>query len=527
VIQIVSPSGSADSEDDDDDDHDDHRKRDAFSGASSWKRELVALPKRGSSQGNLADVRAIQVDGQTIVSLNGFGYNNKTVHLDNKCVASLNWPVQILDNTKREDVTFIAFQVWVLGMSLVALLNESIPHVLASLLTHMSATAWGGFQISSTSSFHDNFQRLTTQGACGINLLPNYWTARGKAEIPSLALNVASLLVSSFLSWRLIKLFGWQTFKRVGASLAINRMYKLVLSLSIAIQLSLFFVVVSISLWLDQIYHGAIGHMAMKAGVYKAVFVVVLLLLFPWLFTGWIAVRRELKIPMMIFLVLSCLYLVGWGALFSSYTFRWTFVQWRFFSVIVSLSVFLALMSFILGLACRFNFGKGLPRYLNAQEPLPGDDFIPVVPGEKGNGDPEKVDFPSTDRPIPTFSATFGSGLDVPPPSQMRFPPRQMGPRFTNSSAQPFELQVDTTSIATPPVARHGLSPDSAVSRNSSSPTSGRNLIRHGSSSSQQSFSSMVSSTERQSWGNYSVTRMSSKGSSSGESIGRSRWVIE
>ena len=34
-----------------------------------------------------------------------------------------------LRNTKREDFTFLAFQIWVLGMSMVALLNESIPHM--------------------------------------------------------------------------------------------------------------------------------------------------------------------------------------------------------------------------------------------------------------------------------------------------------------------------------------------------------------------------------------------------------------
>ena len=37
-----------------------------------------------------------------------------------------------VENTKREDLAFIGFQVWLLGMSLVALLNESIPHVYVS-----------------------------------------------------------------------------------------------------------------------------------------------------------------------------------------------------------------------------------------------------------------------------------------------------------------------------------------------------------------------------------------------------------
>ena len=42
-------------------------------------------------------------------------------------------------------------------------------------------------------------------GACQANLLPNYWLSRSRAEIPSLAFNVVALLVSCFLSFRLIK----------------------------------------------------------------------------------------------------------------------------------------------------------------------------------------------------------------------------------------------------------------------------------------------------------------------------------
>jgi hypothetical protein len=111
-----------------------------------------------------------------------------------------------LGNTKREDMVFIAFQFWVLGMSIVALLNESIPHILASLVTHLMATAWAGFQITHTANFRSDFNRVITHGACkNVALLPHYWNARGKAEIPSLALNVIALFVSSFLTWKLIK----------------------------------------------------------------------------------------------------------------------------------------------------------------------------------------------------------------------------------------------------------------------------------------------------------------------------------
>jgi hypothetical protein len=110
-----------------------------------------------------------------------------------------------LRNTKREDIVFIGFQIWVLGMSLVALLNESIPHILASLATHMIATGWAAFQIQHTAQFREDFNRVITNGACDASLLPHYWDARAKAELPSLALNILGLFISAFLTWKLIK----------------------------------------------------------------------------------------------------------------------------------------------------------------------------------------------------------------------------------------------------------------------------------------------------------------------------------
>lgn len=74
----------------------------------------------------------------------------------------------------------------------------------------------------------------------------------------------------------LVQLFGWQTFKRVGASITISRVYKLVLVLSIVIQLSLFFMVIAISLWLDQLCNGNIGRLE-NSSVYKPLLIVTLI----------------------------------------------------------------------------------------------------------------------------------------------------------------------------------------------------------------------------------------------------------
>jgi hypothetical protein len=468
--------------------------------------EFTIFHKRKDA--NLGKIDATEVNGQVQVNITGLNHDDKPIAVDPTCLLALNYPVEILLNTKREDITFIAFQLWVLGMSVMALLNESIPHIIASLLTHMLATAWAGFQIVHTRGFHSDFARLTTNGACKpINLLPQYWIDRSRAELPLLVLNVVALFISAFLTWRLVKLFGWQTFKRVGASMTINRVYKLVLVLSINLQLALFFMFATIGLWIDQLWNGQIAHLAKLAHVYKASFIVVFILLVPWLMTGWVAVRKELRIPMHIFLVLSFGYMAGWGAMFASTTFRWTFVTWRFFSLIASGSVLLTLMCLILGLICRLNFGKGLLRYLAAQEPIP-DERVPepFVAGEKNENDiekaDEKVNFPSHEEVIPTFSVAFESGDEVPPPNQT-FNGRQRGPRFYNQSTESFEA--------------HGPSLHRSPSSGSLSPEQD---YAHSTHRRQDSHSSEHTT-------NTALTRNTSHSSQSSSASRSKRWVIE
>lgn len=61
----------------------------------------------------------------------------------------------------------------------------------------------------------------------------------------------------------------------MGASLTINRVYKCVLSLSIILQLAMFFVVASMGLWIDQLCNGFIADKAKAKIYYKVVIIIV------------------------------------------------------------------------------------------------------------------------------------------------------------------------------------------------------------------------------------------------------------
>lgn len=129
--------------------------------------------------------------------------------------------------------------------------------------------------------------RITKDGACqGVNLLPNYWVDRRNIELAELVLNVLALVTSAFLSWCLLKQFGWQTFKRVGASLSVNHMYKLVLGLSVVLQLSMFFIVSSIALWVEQISNGPAEFITEHTTAYQIFYLVIIIVRIPFVSTS-------------------------------------------------------------------------------------------------------------------------------------------------------------------------------------------------------------------------------------------------
>ncbi|CAE6349584.1 unnamed protein product [Rhizoctonia solani] len=342
------------------------------------------------------------------------------VELSPGCALALSWPAQVLRDFAREDLAMIGFQVWLLGMSIVAILNESVPHMVAGLFTQALSTGWSAFQMARSASFRAQYGETIVRGACsGVDVLPDYFTHRTTDEIPIVVFNAVFLITMIILTWRVCKVYGWQTFKRIGASRVMNRAYRLVLAFSIYLQCAVYFFVTSSALWVDELLNGSIACFAEHQAIYKGIFITSILLLLPWLILGWIGVRRENKHMMHGFLIISLLFITAWAAMFASDVYRWTFATWPFFAAMTVTSFVVLVATTGLAIVCRYNFKKGLALFLQSQQILPGADFTDAIP------DPEKVGFPAqrAGEELPTFSVAFGRGGVPQPPSQM-FPTR-------------------------------------------------------------------------------------------------------
>jgi len=229
---------------------------------------------------------------------------------------------------------------------------------------------------------------------CSTDIFPTYFSTRISYEIPDLILNCTALIIACYLSWTLLQDYNAQSFKCVGAPEHINRINKFFMAVLACLQLEAFVLVTAMGLWIDVLMNTAIAELSLHTPAYKALIILTTIFLVPWVTMGWYAIRREIKMLMVIFLGITFLIIVGWSVMFYSIVYRWTFMQWPYFGCFTVASLVLVIATMVLGTVCRLNFGKGLAQYLHAEAALASSNFAPEVflhDEEKGAMDLEKI----------------------------------------------------------------------------------------------------------------------------------------
>ncbi|KAF7326873.1 hypothetical protein MVEN_02581200 [Mycena venus] len=296
-----------------------------------------------------------------------------------QCALSLMWLEDVLSDARREDLGTLVFQVYLLTLSVVTVLNESLPHLLAGLAARVLATAWASFRVKGNMNLLDTYYHVVSAGKCdGYDPLRSWWNQSASHEIAGLVSNAVNLVLMAALSYKLFTVYASQTFSRVGASTEVNRIYKLVLLLSVILQLSGFFTLGQAALWIDKISFGAIRQLAEHFFVYLAELVVTAVLVIPWLILGWISVRRESKPLFLVFCFISLILLMMSTALFFSPLNRFVLREWSFYATMSVTAYILLVATVVLAIICRLQFGKGLAHFLRVTDALEDGDFTPV-----------------------------------------------------------------------------------------------------------------------------------------------------
>ncbi|KZT69426.1 hypothetical protein DAEQUDRAFT_265307 [Daedalea quercina L-15889] len=311
----------------------------------------------------------------------GTGDKVQSVVLSEQCTRSLVYADEIMGEYKKQDAALLGLQFWLLILSFVAILYSSIPQISAVICTRVLSTAWASYEIYATrrheSLFHTLFAEPDTP--CNLDLFPTHFKTRLALTIADLVLNVTALLFTVALGRLLIKNFKEYAFQRVGPPRSIIRIYRFFLSIFVLLQLSVFFLVTAVALWTTWLLNGPLLHISLHTPIYKALFVFTIVSLPPWIVMGWYAVRRELRLLMAGFMVVSFIYIACWSIMFYSQVYRWTFINWVFFASMTVLSFVVLVLTTVFGALCWLNFGKGLAQYLDAEATLAKANFTPEV----------------------------------------------------------------------------------------------------------------------------------------------------
>ncbi|OSX56695.1 hypothetical protein POSPLADRAFT_1050592 [Postia placenta MAD-698-R-SB12] len=302
------------------------------------------------------------------------GGSSNTVFLSQQCAKSVIYAGEVMGAYKYEDAALIGAQFWLFVISIIAIICSSIPQILAVSFTRVVATMWSAYSVWHTQHYRSNFEHIIVapDTPCHFNFFPTHWKMRTALNITDLVLNITALAFTAYLGRRLIKMYTAFTLRRVGPPPEV---------------LSLFFTVCAIGLWITWLMQGTIGkmtnltnrhsphglHWYAASGTYQVY------KLMRGRIQGWFAVRREMKLAMGLFLALCFTYIAAWSVMFASQVYRFTFLQWEFFSSVTVVSFLVLISTGVFGVLCRINFGRGLAHYLHVESVLAQEDFAPEV----------------------------------------------------------------------------------------------------------------------------------------------------
>ncbi|KAG0174316.1 hypothetical protein DFQ28_006769 [Apophysomyces sp. BC1034] len=249
---------------------------------------------------------------------------------------------------KWENVAFIGFQVFFFGMACDATVYQNTAEILALAILNIICAILGALEV------FDGIRWLDRLKAHSQPTDP--LTVAEKIEIALSVTILSFACVMAYLSYQMSKQFGWNIYKKIGADIQIQKMYRVfqffVLGLKIDIYIefmvSLFYVIQF------SIRPNGLDSQSMFQIVATA-------LILPMLYFARTAVSAESKTRMIIFIVFQVMIFIDFIFIFIA-TLK--DASWYTWIVLVWIGIAFNLATSALGFICMRNFGKGLKPFV-------------------------------------------------------------------------------------------------------------------------------------------------------------------
>ncbi|KAI8341103.1 hypothetical protein BC941DRAFT_493096 [Chlamydoabsidia padenii] len=268
-------------------------------------------------------------------------YNTDTAHIPELAADRLG-------RIKWENIAFVGFQVWFVGMAFDATVYQNTAEILALSFLNVICAILGALEVVDGNKW---LQRLKAT---------NYETEPlALAEKLEISLSVVILgfaCALAYLSYEMSRQFGWNIYKKIGADVQVQRMYRTFQFFVLSLKISIF------TGFLVSIFY--LIQFALKQGITweSGIELVVTILMLPMLYFARTAGSTESKTRMTVFIVFQMVVLVHYGLIlkqtFEPNNFWYTWI------VLVFVGTAIDAITIGLGIVSMRNFGKGLKPYV-------------------------------------------------------------------------------------------------------------------------------------------------------------------
>lgn len=304
------------------------------------------------------------------------GFESKSIqsyNLDSDETFDLNFAIDRLKRIKWENIAFIGFQVWFVGMTFDAAVYQNTAEVISLAVMNFVCAIFGALEVVDGKRWLRILRDIKFNHNIPLDIRPIHMAF--KLEIALSSCVTALAIGFAYLSYAVVKEFGWKTYKKIGADISIQRMYRTLQFFVLALKIDIFVQFLVSVFYLIQF--------SLKQGFKKwtvFVFLVITVLLLPMLYFGRYAVANENRFQMILFIlfqlcVMFQLILIAVEAMQPG-------DYWYIWICFVILGMILALTTSVLSFVCMLNFGKGLKPYIQR-----GDNKEKVDMAQKDSND--------------------------------------------------------------------------------------------------------------------------------------------
>ncbi|GAA5795542.1 hypothetical protein EDC94DRAFT_596445 [Helicostylum pulchrum] len=268
---------------------------------------------------------------------------------------SISQAINRLGRIKWENIAFIGFQCWFVAMAFDATVYQNAAEVIALAVMNFACAVFGALEVIDGKKWLKILNEVRDKYNVPINTAP-IRTAFYVEIVLSVMVGIFALWFL-YLSFKVVIEFGWTNYKKIGADLAIQRMYQTSQFFVLALKIDIFIeflvsVFYLIQFALDEEFNSWITY----------VFVVITILMLPMLYFGRIALASESYIKMGVFItfqliVMFQLVLVADNAMGLDN-------HWYIWICFVILGMIVAVGTALLASKCMYNFGKGLKPFI-------------------------------------------------------------------------------------------------------------------------------------------------------------------